>query len=36
MIRLFHRLPYKIHKKREDDIILLNCYFEDKPDMPEA
>ncbi len=35
MIRLFHRLPYKIHKKREDDIILLNCYFEDKPDMPE-
>ena len=35
MIRLFHRLPYKIHKKREDDIILLNCSFEEKSDTPE-
>lgn len=36
MIKLFHKLPFTIHKKREDDIILLNCYFDANPDMPEA
>ncbi|MGM0452975.1 MAG: GNAT family N-acetyltransferase [Thermodesulfobacteriota bacterium] len=29
MIRLFHRLPYKIHKKREDDIVVLRCRFDE-------
>jgi len=29
MIRLFHRLPYTIHKKREDDIIVLSCRFDE-------
>jgi len=29
MIRLFHRLPYKIDKKREDDIVVLRCRFDE-------
>ncbi len=36
MIRLFQRLPYKIHKKREDNIIVLSCRFDEKPDAQET
>lgn len=36
MIRLFHKLPYKIHKKREDDIIVLRAYFNEPPETPEG
>ena len=34
MVRLFHKLPYKIHKKREDDIIVLRAYFNEPPETP--
>ena len=34
MIKLFHKLPYKIHKKREDSMIVLSCRFDEGPDTP--
>jgi RimJ/RimL family protein N-acetyltransferase len=33
MIRLFEKLPYKIHKTREEDIFVLVCRF-DEPVEP--
>jgi acyl-CoA hydrolase/RimJ/RimL family protein N-acetyltransferase len=35
MIKLFHRLPYKIRKKREDEIILLTCHFNEPATPPD-
>lgn len=29
MIRLFSRQPYKIHKEREEDILVLSCRFDE-------
>ncbi len=27
MIRLFNKLPYKIHSEKDDDMLILNCLF---------
>ncbi|MFP4158155.1 MAG: GNAT family N-acetyltransferase [Desulfobacterales bacterium] len=32
MIHLFRRLPYKIHKNREEDIFVLSCRFDEPAD----
>ncbi len=32
MIRLFHKLPYKIRTKRENGTIILSCRFDEAPD----
>jgi hypothetical protein len=29
MIRLFHKLPYKITTRMEDDLLTLTCCFEE-------
>ncbi|MCP4670724.1 MAG: GNAT family N-acetyltransferase, partial [Desulfobacula sp.] len=35
MKRLFHHLPYKITKAREDEMIILSCLFSEPEDKPE-
>lgn len=32
MIGLFKKLPYKIHSERDDEMIILNCRFDDPAD----
>ena len=36
MINLFHKLRYKIHKKREDDLIVLRAHFDEPSSPPES
>ncbi|WP_457552684.1 GNAT family N-acetyltransferase [Desulfobacula sp.] len=35
MIKLFHKLPYKIKSEKEDDMIILNCLFSEPKEGKE-
>ncbi len=36
MIRLFNKLPYSISSEKDDDMIILNCLFEEPVDKEKA